>query len=70
MIKDFYLNESETGPEFSTLFSLHMLLSTAGGRCYRISEIKEYLRLAGFRPGRLTRMKENSRLIEARKTAV
>jgi len=64
LIKDFFLNEQQTGPVFSSLFSLHMMLSTEHGGCYRVSEIMDLLRESGFRRGRLIRLRQNSQVLE------
>jgi ubiquinone/menaquinone biosynthesis C-methylase UbiE len=63
-IKDFFLNEHQTGPVFSSLFSLHMMLSTEHGGCYRVSEIMDLLRETGFRRGRQIKFKKNSQILE------
>jgi len=64
LIKDFYLNENGMGPEFSTIFSVHMLLSTDGGACYKASEINTLFQMAGFKSGKKTVLSENSLILE------
>ena len=39
IIHDFYLNDSMDGPLFPALFSLNMLLGTAGGRAYSTRQV-------------------------------
>ncbi|MFH0782035.1 MAG: methyltransferase [Pseudomonadota bacterium] len=46
-IHDFILNDSKDGPEFAALFSLNMLVGTAGGRSYSRAEIFAMLEKAG-----------------------
>jgi cyclopropane fatty-acyl-phospholipid synthase-like methyltransferase len=64
LIKDFFLNNENTGPEFTTLFSLHMLLSTNGGRCYSEGEMISLLENSNFVHGRTTKLTESSVVIE------
>ena len=48
VIKDHVLDESHAHPAVGAIFSLLMLLTTAGGRCYSFSEIKNWMELAGL----------------------
>jgi ubiquinone/menaquinone biosynthesis C-methylase UbiE len=48
-IHDFMLNRDMTSPEFSALFSVHMLVYTNKGRVYSSEEYKSWLRTAGFK---------------------
>ncbi len=64
LIKDFFLNENGTGPEFSTIFSLHMLLSTEGGGCYKTKEINMLFQQVGFKFGKKSEITENSWILE------
>ena len=64
LIKDFYLNENGMGPEFNTIFSLHMLLSTEGGACYKTTDINTLFQKAGFKSGKKTYITENSLILE------
>jgi len=47
-IREFWLNENRTGPLGSTMFSLHMLLSTDAGDISTQSEMQGWLAEAGF----------------------
>lgn len=47
-ILDFFLNDSKTGPPFSALFALNMLINTKNGRTYSFKEIEEILKKYGF----------------------
>lgn len=47
VLHDFILNASRTWPRHSTIFSVHMLLSSSG-RCYSWSELEGWLLQAGF----------------------
>lgn len=48
MIKDHILDESRANPAVGAIFSLLMLLTTDGGRCYSFGEIKSWLERAGL----------------------
>jgi len=49
IIKDHILDGSRANPPVGALFSLLMLLTTDGGRCYSFGEIKSWLESAGLR---------------------
>ena len=49
VIKDHILDDSRANPPVGAIFSLLMLLTTEGGRCYSFSEIKAWLVSAGLR---------------------
>ena len=49
VIKDHILDDTRTTPQVGAIFSLLMLLTTEGGRCYNFSEIKTWLESAGLR---------------------
>jgi precorrin-6B methylase 2 len=49
VIKDHILNETRAAPQVGAIFSLLMLLTTDGGRCYSFGEIKRWMILAGLR---------------------
>lgn len=49
VIKDHILDESRANPPVGAIFSLLMLLTTDGGRCYSFGEIKTWLERAGLR---------------------
>ena len=46
MIKDHILDDDRVNPAVGAIFSLLMLLTTAGGRCYSFSEIKNWMNRA------------------------
>src|SRR5262245_13070755 len=48
VIKDHILDENRTAPAVGAIFSLLMLLTTDGGRCYSFDEIKAWLQSAGL----------------------
>lgn len=48
VINEFLLNDDKTGPLFSALFALNMLVGSEGGNAYTEREIKEWLSDAGF----------------------
>jgi cyclopropane fatty-acyl-phospholipid synthase-like methyltransferase len=66
LIKDLYLNNTKNGPLNNTLFSLHMLLSTESGTCYKESEIIKLLTDAGFEVTKTYSLSEFSAVIEGK----
>lgn len=48
IIKDHILNDSRCAPAVGAIFSLLMLLTTDGGRCYSFSEIEAWMKQAGL----------------------
>jgi hypothetical protein len=48
IIKDRFLDEAGTGPAWTTAFTVHILVNTQHGRCYRTSEAIQWLTNAGF----------------------
>lgn len=48
VIKDHILDESCANPAVGAIFSLLMLLTTEGGRCYSFGEIKTWMEFAGL----------------------
>ena len=48
VIKDHILDENRANPPVGAIFSLLMLLTTAGGRCYSFAEIHTWMTRAGL----------------------
>jgi hypothetical protein len=48
VIKDHILDESRANPAVGAIFSLLMLLTTEGGRCYSFGEIQNWMETAGL----------------------
>jgi hypothetical protein len=48
IIKDHILDESRANPSVGAIFSLLMLLTTSGGRCYSYKEIQGWMEQAGL----------------------
>jgi len=48
VIKDHILDENRAAPPVGAIFSLLMLLTTDGGRCYSFGEIKGWMESAGL----------------------
>ncbi len=48
-IQEFLIDATRTKPVHGALFSINMLVNTAGGRCYAAPEIIDWLSTAGFR---------------------
>jgi ubiquinone/menaquinone biosynthesis C-methylase UbiE len=64
LIKDYFSNKDYTGPEFSSLFSIHMLLSTDNGRCYSEEELISLLVESHFSFSQIVNLTESSKVIE------
>lgn len=48
IIKDRFLDETGTGPAWTTAFAVHILVNTQSGGCYRVSDAVQWLTKAGF----------------------
>ena len=48
IVKDHILDDSRAEPAVGAIFSLLMLLTTDGGRCYSFAEIGAWMRQAGL----------------------
>jgi precorrin-6B methylase 2 len=48
VIQDFIINEDRTGPAWSVLFALNMLVATKGGDTYTGSEVRTWMTEAGL----------------------
>jgi hypothetical protein len=48
VIKDRFLDESGTGPAWTTAFAVHILVNTQQGACYKASDAAAWMRTAGF----------------------
>ena len=48
VIKDRFLDETGTGPAWTTAFAVHILVNTQQGRCYKPSEAMKWMTDAGF----------------------
>ncbi len=62
-VQDFILNPDKTGPVFAALFSLNMLVGTAGGASYSEPEYAAWMREAGFAEVRRSNLPGPSSLI-------
>jgi SAM-dependent methyltransferase len=62
MIKDFLVDNDRSGPPFSLVFSLHMLVHTPGGGTYTFEEVEAWTNRAGFLPGRAVSITQQTRL--------
>jgi len=67
VIKDFLVDNERTGPPFSLLFALRMLLGTGAGDAYTFAEVEQWTHNAGFRTGRALDLTAQSRLWLAEK---
>ncbi len=48
IVKDRFLDASETSPAWVAAFAVHIFVNTERGRCYRVSDAADWLRQAGF----------------------
>ncbi len=55
LIRDHVMEEDRTAPVPGTLFAINMLVNTRGGNTYTFREIKNELKLAGFKDTKLIR---------------
>ncbi len=62
IIKDFIVDNDRSGPPFSLIFSLHMLVHTPGGGTYTFKEVEGWTDRAGFLPGRAVSVTPQTRL--------
>ena len=71
ILKDFIPEDDRSGPPFSLLFALHMLIHTGEGDTYTYEEVASWTDSAGFAPGRVVDMTPQSRLwlVEKPRTA-
>ncbi|MGI6459224.1 MAG: methyltransferase [Candidatus Hydrogenedentales bacterium] len=67
ILKDFIPDDDRSGPPFSLLFALHMLIHTGEGDTYPYAEVALWTDAAGFAPGREVAITPQSRLWLAEK---
>lgn len=67
ILKDFIPDDDRSGPPFSLLFALHMLIHTGEGDTYTFEEVAAWTDAAGFAPGRVAAITPQSRLWLAEK---
>lgn len=67
IVKDFLTDDERTGPPFTLVFALHMLVNTGQGDTYPASEVAAWTDAAGFEPGSIVDLTGRSRLWLARK---
>jgi predicted O-methyltransferase YrrM len=48
IIKDRFLDEAGTGPAWTTAFTIHILVNTQYGSCYKCSDAMQWLTTSGF----------------------
>ncbi|MEJ5169522.1 MAG: methyltransferase, partial [Fimbriimonadales bacterium] len=53
VVRDHLMSEDRTSPRSGALFAVNMLVGTAGGRTYSLSELTALLTEAGFEPPRV-----------------
>jgi len=62
MLKDFFVEPGRTGPPFSLIFAVHMLLNTEAGDTYSTDEVAAWTQDAGFGPGERVDLTPQTRL--------
>ncbi|MFA7692273.1 MAG: methyltransferase domain-containing protein [Candidatus Hydrogenedentes bacterium] len=68
LIKDFIVENDRSGPPFSLMFALHMLVHTEGGNTYSYDEIQAWTDEAGFEGGESIALTPQTRLWIVHKT--
>ncbi len=68
-LKDFFLEEDRTSPEWSAIFAVNMLVSTEEGDSYTIKEAKQWLENARLEFKSMHEVASNSRIIMGEKPA-
>jgi hypothetical protein len=48
IIKDRFLDETGTGPAWTTAFAVHILVNTQQGGCYTCADAQQWMKHAGF----------------------
>ena len=67
ILKDFFPEPDRSGPPFSLLFALRMLLATGEGDAYTLEETAAWTDAAGFEPGEVQELTPQTRLWLVRK---
>lgn len=67
LVKDFLTDDARTGPPFSLIFSLHMLVHTEAGQTYTVRDVATWTQEAGFEKGRMYAPGRKARLWVAAK---
>ena len=66
IVRDHVMQPDRTQPRRGAVFAINMLVSTAGGDCYTLDEIRDGLTQAGFeRVGLLVEDEQMNGLVEA-----
>lgn len=66
-IKDFLLNSNRTGPSWSTLFAVNMLVNTEKGDCYTLEEMRSWFDSANLQMSEVMELTQQSSLVLAKK---
>ncbi len=67
IVRDRFLNEDHSGPPAAIMFSLHMLVSNLVGRCYTVSEVKDWMRAASIYHTKYESLAENTEIVSGEK---
>ncbi len=62
IVKDFLTDNDRTGPAFSLIFALHMLVGTGEGDAYSFDQVESWTNEAGFEKGRIVDLTPQTRL--------
>ena len=65
IIREFFLDRTKTRPVDSALFAVNMLVNTERGNAYSTEEIRNWLKIAGFRKSRRICLRGPVGLMEA-----
>jgi ubiquinone/menaquinone biosynthesis C-methylase UbiE len=61
IVKDMFLGEEPARPGWNAIFSIHLLVYTEAGRCFRLAEARSWMEKAGYT--QITEIEPNTALI-------
>jgi|SRR5579863_1547123 len=64
IVKDMFINDDPANPGWNAIFSIHLMVYSEKGRCFRVRDLYEWLQRSGFKESREL---ERSMLLIARK---
>jgi len=67
LIHEFLLNDDLVSPPMATIFAVHMLVMTEGGRTYSGAELGTWMRAAGFVDVEILKVSDDTAVVAARK---
>ena len=63
MVHEFLLNDESTAPVMATIFAVHMLVMTEGGRTYSGAEISAWMTSAGFSEIKVKKVSDDTSVV-------